>query len=409
MQLSVIIVNYNVKYFLEQCLHSVLKACCNIKAEIFVVDNNSTDGSKAFLEPLFSTVKFIYNKENLGYAKANNQALALATGEHILFLNPDTIVPEDCFKKCIGFLQMNPLAGALGVRMVDGTGKFLKESKRAFPSPLTSLYKLTGLTGLFPHSKIFAKYYLGHLKDDRDHEIDVVAGAFMMIPRRVLNLTGGFDEIFFMYGEDVDLSYRIQQAAFRNVYFSQTDIIHFKGESTKKGSLNYVRLFYKAMSLFVKKHYSSRRAGLFNFFIQIAIWLRAFIAAVGGLFKQKRNSSAKNEADRAIIVSNAKDYLLITDLIQRSGAPRNLLGRVDNGETLTEGSLGIICQLPELIKKYQAGEIIFCEAGISFKEIILIIQQLPYGIRTKFHASGSSSIVGSDSRNRKGEVISDEK
>ena len=267
MQLSIIIVNYNVKYFLEQCLCAVQKACINLKAEIFVIDNNSTDGSPEYLLPKFPSVNFIWNDTNAGFAKANNQALAIAKGEYVVFLNPDTIVPEDCFEKCTGFFKANPGTGALGVHMVDGSGKFLKESKRAFPSPLTCLYKLTGLANLFPHSKIFAKYYLGHLTENKNHEVDVLAGAFMMIPREVLAKTGSFDEIFFMYGEDVDLSYRIQKAGCKNFYFAATTIIHFKGESTGEGSFKYVRLFYKAMSLFVKKHYSGSRAGIFIFFI----------------------------------------------------------------------------------------------------------------------------------------------
>jgi len=280
LQLTVIIVNYNVKYFLEQCLCSVIKACKNIEAEIIVVDNNSTDGSKEFLLPKFKTVKFLWNTENVGFAKANNIALAQANGAYILFLNPDTIVPEDCFEKSIAFFKSTAAAGALGIRMIDGSGKFLKESKRAFPSPLTSLYKLSGLTKLFPHSKIFAKYHLGHLPENENHEVDVLAGAYMMIPKKVLDTTGSFDETFFMYGEDVDLSYRIQKTActatngnYKNYYFAESTIIHFKGESTKKGSLNYVRMFYTAMSLFVKKHYSGSRAGVFNLLIQVAIFL----------------------------------------------------------------------------------------------------------------------------------------
>ena len=318
MQLSVIIVNYNVKYFLEQCLYSVLKASLNIEAEIFVVDNNSTDGSQAFLEPKFPSVNFLWNKTNDGFAKANNQALAKATGNVILFLNPDTILPEDCFKKCLQFLADTSVAGSLGVRMIDGAGQFLKESKRAFPSPLTSFYKLTGLANLFPGSKTFAKYYLGHLSEKDNHEVDVLAGAFMMVPIHVLNKTGGFDEQFFMYGEDVDLSYRIQQSGYKNFYFAETTIIHFKGESTKRGSLNYVRIFYKAMSLFVKKHYGTERVWLFNFFIQIAIWFRAGIAAVGSLFKNiKERKSMTDIDDKRLnaIIDYTKKGLGFTEII----------------------------------------------------------------------------------------------
>jgi O-antigen biosynthesis protein len=286
MQLSVIIVNYNVKHFLEQCLFSVRKAIAGIQSELIVIDNNSADNSLEYLEPRFREVVFLKNKENLGFAKACNQGLQRAKGKYILFLNPDTIVPEDCFQKCISFLESHPRAGALGIKMLDGSGKFLKESKRSFPSPLTSLYKLFGLSRIFPRSKIFSKYHLGHLDENKDHEVDVLAGAFMMVKKEVLDKVGGFDETFFMYGEDVDLSYRIQKAGFTNHYFSGSSIIHFKGESTRKGSLNYVRLFYKAMSIFVRKHYGGSKAGIFNFLIHIAIWIRAVMTAIAQFIRR---------------------------------------------------------------------------------------------------------------------------
>lgn len=278
--LSIIIVNYNVKYFLEQCLCSVLEALKTIDGEIIVADNNSNDGSRDFFCDKFPGIQFIWSEENEGFAKANNRALKMASGDYILFLNPDTIVPEDCFEKCISFIRKHNDNIALGIKMLDGSGKFLKESKRAFPSPLTSLYKLSGFTRLFPHSRTFARYHLGYLNKNKNHEVDVLAGAFMMVPKKILNSVGSFDEDFFMYGEDVDLSYRIQKAGYKNFYFAESCIIHFKGESTKKGSLNYVRMFYKAMSIFVQKHYGGTKAGLFNFFIQTAIYLRAGLAAV---------------------------------------------------------------------------------------------------------------------------------
>jgi len=286
MQLSVVIVNYNVKHFLEQCLHSVTRASADLQMEVIVIDNHSTDNSADHLKGLFPKVRFVANNENLGFARACNQGARMAKGKNLLFLNPDTLVPEDCFHKCMTFLDFHPEAGALGVKMLDGSGRFLPESKRSFPGPLTSLYKLFGLARLFPRSRIFSRYHFGHLDKDRDHEVDVLAGAFMMVRREVFEKVGGFDERFFMYGEDVDLSYRIQQAGFRNYYFSQTAIIHFKGESTRKGSVNYVRMFYKAMSVFVSKHYGSSRAGLFNFFVQLAIWLRALMTAVGGFIRR---------------------------------------------------------------------------------------------------------------------------
>ncbi len=293
MQLSIIIVNYNVKHFLEQCLFSVSKAVTGLKAGIIVIDNNSSDNSIEYLEPKFPRVRFIGNQENTGFAKACNQGLKLSGGKYVLFLNPDTLVPEDCFQKCIAFLDSHPDAGALGIKMLDGSGKFLKESKRSFPAPLTSLFKLFGLSRVFPHSKIFSKYHLGNLDKDKDHEVDVLAGAFMMIKREVLEITGSFDEIFFMYGEDVDLSYRIQKTInpstgknYKNYYFSGSSIIHFKGESTKRASMNYVRMFYNAMSIFVRKHYGGSRAGFFNFLIHLAIWIRAVMAGLGGFIRR---------------------------------------------------------------------------------------------------------------------------
>jgi GT2 family glycosyltransferase len=286
MQLSVIIVNYNVKHFLEQCLCSVQKAIAGMKAELIVIDNASADNSLEYLKPRFPSVKFLANKENLGFAKACNQGMKLSKGEYILFLNPDTIVPEDCFLQCIDFFESHPDAGALGIKMLDGTGKFLKESKRSFPAPATSLYKLSGLARVFPRSKIFSKYHLGNLNENENHEVDVLAGAFMMVKKEVLDKLGGFDEIFFMYGEDVDLSYRIQKAGYKNYYFAGSTIIHFKGESTRKGSLNYVRMFYKAMSIFSRKQYGSGKAGAYNFLIQVAIWTRAAMTAIGNFIRR---------------------------------------------------------------------------------------------------------------------------
>ncbi len=286
MDLSVIIVNYNVKHFLEQCLCSVQKAIGGLEAEMIVIDNHSSDKSLEYLVPRFPRVRFTANSENYGFAKACNQGLAQSSGKFVLFLNPDTIVPEDCFGKCIGFLESHPDAGALGVRMIDGSGRFLKESKRAFPSPATSLYKLSGLSRLFPRSKTFSRYHLGHLGEKDNNVIDVLAGAFMMIKRAVLEKTGGFDESFFMYGEDVDLSYRIQRAGYRNYYFAETSIIHFKGESTRKGTMNYVRMFYTAMSIFVRKHYGGSRAGLFQFLVHVAIWFRAALTAIAHFIRR---------------------------------------------------------------------------------------------------------------------------
>ena len=408
MKLSVIIVNYNVKYFLEQCLYSVQKASRNIETEIFIVDNNSTDGSRDHITVKFPAVNYIFNMVNDGFAKANNRAIALAKGEYILFLNPDTIVAEDSFQRCIDFLMNNPEAGALGVRMVDGSGNFLKESKRAFPTPLTSLYKLTGLADMFPRSRVFAKYYLGHLPDNEDREVDVIAGAFMMIPSRVLQITGSFDEIFFMYGEDIDLSYRIQRAGFRNYYFTGTTIIHFKGESTGKGKLVYVRFFYKAMSQFVKKHYSGTQAGIFVFFIQAGILSGSILSAIGRVFRRPASALPETgSVHNTLVGAGEKDYLYIKDMIQRSGRKLKIVGRVKKDATVAGEAMGNMEQLPGLIEKYQAKEIIFCGGELEFKEMISTIRQLPRGLNYKFHAEGSSSIVGSNNKDRNGDIITD--
>jgi GT2 family glycosyltransferase len=278
--LSVVIVNYNVKYFLEQCLYSLQKTAAGIDVEIIVLDNQSTDGSIEYLRPRFPNVLFINNETNLGFARACNKGLSYARGEYVLFLNPDTLLEENTLEKCLAFFEFQKDAGAIGVKMLDGSGKFLKESKRSFPSPLTSFYKLFGLAKLFPKSKIFNSYYAGHLDKNKNHEVDVLAGAFMMIRKKVLDEIGGFDEAFFMYGEDIDLSYRIQKSGYKNYYLAETEIIHFKGESTRRGSLNYVRMFYTAMSIFVKKHYGGTKAGVFNTALHIAIWIRAIIAAL---------------------------------------------------------------------------------------------------------------------------------
>jgi GT2 family glycosyltransferase len=286
LDLSVIIINYNVKYFLEQCLCSVKKAIEGIDAEIIIIDNNSVDGSMEYLQPQFPNFQWVSNKENIGFGRACNQGFNLSKGKYVLFLNPDTIIPEDCLKKCISFLESKPDVGALGIKMLDGKGKFLKESKRAFPSPATSLYKLFGISKLFPNSKIFSRYYLGHLNEKNNHEVEVLAGAFMMIKRKVIEEIGGFDEIFFMYGEDVDLSYRIQKAGYKNYYFSESSIIHFKGESSRKGTLNYIKMFYAAMSIFVRKHYSSGKAGVFNFLLHVGIWTRATLTAIGNFIRR---------------------------------------------------------------------------------------------------------------------------
>jgi len=278
MKLSIIIVNYNVKHFLEQCLYSVRKATKNLAIEVWVVDNNSVDGSLEMLKEKFPEVKLIENKKNAGFSVANNQAIREATGEYILLLNPDTIVEEETFAKTLAFMDEHPDAGGLGVKMIDGKGHFLPESKRALPTPEVAFYKIFGLSFLFPRSKKFGKYHLTYLSQDDINQVDVLSGAFMMIRKAALDKAGLLDETFFMYGEDIDISYRILKANYHNYYFPQTRIIHYKGESTKKSSVNYVIVFYNAMRIFAQKHFSHKNARLFSFLVNMAIFFRASIA-----------------------------------------------------------------------------------------------------------------------------------
>lgn len=286
MKLSVIIVNYNVEHFLEQCLHSVTKALNGIDGEVFVVDNNSVDGSVTMVKEKFPTIHLIENKKNYGFSYANNQAIKQSKGEYILLLNPDTVVEEDTFKKTIGFMDLHPDAGGLGVKMIDGKGNFLPESKRGLPTPSVAFYKIFGLSKIFSKSKLFGKYHLGFLNNDMIHEVDVLSGAFMLMRKKTLDKVGLLDENFFMYGEDIDLSYRITKGGFKNYYFPETRIIHYKGESTKKSSVNYVFVFYNAMIIFAKKHFSQGNARLFSFLINLAIYFRAGISLFVRLIKQ---------------------------------------------------------------------------------------------------------------------------
>jgi GT2 family glycosyltransferase len=284
MDLSIIIVNYNVKFFLEQCLYSVRKSLSGIDGEVIIIDNNSVDDSAQMLKEKFSEYTLIENQENIGFSRANNQGIRQSKGKYVLLLNPDTVIQEDTLNKCLGFMDSNPDAGALGVKMIDGKGRFLPESKRALPKPDVAFYKIFGLSRLFPKSRIFGKYNLGYLSPDETHEIEILPGAFMFIRKTVLDETGLLDETFFMYGEDIDLSYRINLKGYKNYYFPETTIIHYKGESTKKGSLNYVKMFYKAMLIFAKKHFSKRNAKLFSIIIKIAIYFRAGLSILRRIF-----------------------------------------------------------------------------------------------------------------------------
>jgi GT2 family glycosyltransferase len=275
MKLSVVIVNYNVEHFLEQCLKSVFKAMEGIEGEVFVVDNHSVDGSVEMVREKFPEAHLIANQQNTGFSKANNQAIELSKGQYVLLLNPDTVVEEDTFKTCVEFMDAHPDAGACGVKLIDGKGNYLPESKRGLPTPEVAFYKIFGFSSIFPKSKKFGKYHLGYLDPESTHVIEVLSGAFMFIRKDALDISGNLDEAFFMYGEDIDLSYRITKAGYKIFYHPQTRVIHYRGESTKKSSINYVFVFYQAMIIFAKKHFSPGNAQAFSFLINLAVYLRA--------------------------------------------------------------------------------------------------------------------------------------
>lgn len=401
LQLSVIIVNYNVKFFLEQCLYAVKKACVGIEAEVLVIDNNSTDGSREWLEQKFDWVQFTWQATNDGFGKANNKLLKEAKGEYILFLNPDTIIAEDSLHLCLQEMERNKNTGALGVRMIDGSGKFLKESKRGFPTPAASFFKMSGIASLFSKSKIFAQYYAGHLDQKESHNVDVLAGAFMLLSRKAAEATNGFDEDFFMYGEDVDLSYRILKAGMQNRYFAGTSIVHFKGESTQKYSVGYNQHFYGAMKLFVKKHFAGKKALIF--FTGLAISFGRTIAFVKSLFSKKTKNPGKQL--NTVAVAGQKKFDECIQLLKYADPALLINGRIAVSDKDSGRSLGYLSNLNNIAKKSKVEQLIFCEGELSFKSIIQQAEMISPKIQLLFHAAGSRSIVGSSNKNTKGKFI----
>lgn len=306
LKLSVIIVNYNVKYYLDQCIRSVLRAFEEMKkasssdssvnedvAEIIVVDNHSADGSVDYLEQrypqkLYPMVRFVRSAHNLGFARANNIAIRQSRGEYVLLLNPDTIVGEDALKASVDFMDAHEDAGAVGVRMLGAQGRRAMESRRGLPTPMVSFFKMLGFCNRWPHHRLFGKYYMGYLPWDEPCQIEVVSGAYCMLRRKALDEVGLLDEDFFMYGEDIDLSYRVLKGGYHN-YYLPVDILHYKGESTQKSSFRYVHVFYEAMLIFFRKHYSGMTF-LLSLPIKTAIYAKALMALVGMLSERMRKS-----------------------------------------------------------------------------------------------------------------------
>ena len=290
MDVSVIIVNYNVEHFLSQCLLSVRAGIAVLEqsgyeAEVFVVDNNSMDGSCALVRRQFPEVHLFDSKENLGFSKGNNLAIRQSKGRWVLLLNPDTIIQEDTLLKCLEYADARPRLGGLGVPMVDGAGRYLPESKRGIPTPSAAFWKISGLYRLAPRSARLNRYYLGNLSKDESQPIEILSGAFMWMRASALDEVGFLDEQYFMYGEDIDLSWRLMKGGYENHYFAGTSIVHYKGESTKKGSLNYVLVFYRAMQIFARTHFSGRGGRAMHRVIQLAIYLRAGLAIASRVSK----------------------------------------------------------------------------------------------------------------------------
>ena len=310
---SVIIVSYKVRYYIEQCLYSVLRSVPD--AEIFVVDNDSADGSVEFLRKRFPQVEVIDNGCNAGFGKANNIALAKATGRYVLFLNPDTVVAERTIPGCIEYMDAHPDTGAVGVRMQYGDGHFALESRRSLPTPSVAFWHMTGIGRLFSHSSVFAKYHLSYLDRDRECRIDVVSGAYMFIRKEALDKIGGFDEAFFMYGEDIDLSYRILQQGYKNCYLP-LPIVHYKGESTNKTSYRYAKVFYDAMNIFFDKHFK-RYSRLFAVLVKMVVGVKKISTYVGQNIWARRRMLADFRKN-CLYVGRKETFADVERLLSRS-------------------------------------------------------------------------------------------
>ena len=278
MKLTVIIVSYNVRHYVEQCLNSLYRALNGIEAEIYVVDNHSRDDTVEALTRSYPDVNLVASNHNLGFARANNIAVKQSESEYVLLINPDTFVGEGVISECLKFMDEHADAGALGVRMIDSNGNVAQESRRGLPTPMTAFYKMCGLCKRFPKNTRFGKYYMGYLPWDKPVEIEVVSGAFFMMRRASLEKVGLLDEDFFMYGEDIDLSYRLLKAGLHNWYYPAT-ILHYKGESTQKSSFRYVHVFYEAMFIFFRKHFGNM-SWLLSIPIKTAIFFKASVAAL---------------------------------------------------------------------------------------------------------------------------------
>lgn len=388
MQLSVIILNYNVRYFLEQCVLSVQKALENIDGEIIVVDNNSQDESVQMMKERFSEVKFIENYLNVGFPKGNNIGVAEAKGEYICILNPDTVVAEDTFEKVLAFAQKQKDLGIVGCKLIDGTGNFLPESKRGVPTPWVAFTKIFGLYKVFPSRRfgtsLFNQYYAQHLTENQSGKVDILVGAFMVMKRNLYFEVGGFDENCFMYSDDIDLSYLVLKSEKSNYYFHETTVIHYKGESTVRDQ-TYMKRFREAMQFFYKKHFGG------SFVFDICMRIGAFLFAI---LKKKQQKQMVSAIDEYVLVS--KNDLLKGALIDR------LQKNVTQFTDIRENTL-----FSHVNSSEKRLEILLDNNCISFKEIIDFLEENKNkGFTFKIIPKGTSFIIGSNSSNDRGEVLS---
>lgn len=381
MQLSVIILNYNVRYFLETCILSVQKAIENLDAEIIVVDNNSSDDSCSMMKRLFPNITLIENKENLGFPKGNNIGVAIAKGEYICILNPDTVVAEDTFEKILKTNNWKLKTGIIGCKLIDGSGKFLPESKRSTPNPWVSFTKILGLYKLFPKSKFFNQYYAQHLNENQSGKVAILVGAFMFMKRELYIEIGGFDENCFMYSDDIDLSYMALKLGYENYYFHETTVIHYKGESTVKDE-TYMKRFQEAMNFFYKKHF--KVSIFFSFFMKIGILFFSFVKMFQGKPKLIINPESY------IFISDNQDLKLKLELKLKK---KILISSLEN-------SIEIIIPLNKKT------EIIIDTNCYKFKDSIAFFQNYKKeNITFKILPPNSEFIIGSKSSNDRGEII----
>ena len=373
MKLSVVIVNYNVRHYITQCLYSVRRAIEGMDADVYVVDNHSQDDSVEYIRRHFPDVHLIESNHNLGFAKANNIAIRRSTAEYVLMLNPDTIVGENTFRDAVRFMDEHPQSGAIGVRMLKCDGGDAMESRRGRPTPMTAFYKMCGLCAKFPMSHRFGKYYMSYLPWDTPQKIEVISGAFCMMRKKALDITGLVDEDFFMYGEDIDLSCRILDAGFENWYVP-TKILHYKGESTKKSSFRYVHVFYEAMLIYFRKHY-----GHISFFISIPIKLAIFVKAFIALIEMQIDLVRKSLGFVSKGSSEVPEYVFIgskemLDKCRRLASEKGLTSQFFEGNA---GTLPHGHQQLDGIANGRRKNIVYDTASYTYEQILEIFSEKP--------------------------------